>query len=97
MHLADGRDPQPHPSTFDLMFQSFLPRPNSHLTTGEAQCISADGSKLLSELARVGAAHTHPQAARVHPLIHTRTRFTVIQDPHMDILLEHGLSITADG
>ena len=64
MHLADGRDPQPHPSTFDLMFQSFLPSLNSHLTTAEAQCISADGSKLLSELTRVGAAHTHLQAAK---------------------------------
>lgn len=41
MHLADGRDPQPHPSTFDLMFQSFLPSLNSHLTTAETQYISA--------------------------------------------------------
>jgi len=57
MHLADGRDPQPLPSTFHLLFQSFLSSLNSPLTTGEAQCISADGSKLLCELARVGAAH----------------------------------------
>ena len=69
-HLADGRDPQPHPSTFDLMFQSFLPSLNSHLTTAEAQCISADGSKQLSELTRVGAAHTHLQAAKEYTQSH---------------------------
>lgn len=47
MDLADVRDAQPHPSTFDLMFHSFLP---SHLATAEAQCTSADGSKPFSEL-----------------------------------------------
>lgn len=50
MHLADVWDPQPHPSTFDLMFHSFLPSLNNHLTMAEAQCSSADGSKPLSEL-----------------------------------------------
>lgn len=50
MDLADVRDAQPHPSTFDLMFHSFLPSLNNHLATAEAQCTSADGSKPFSEL-----------------------------------------------
>lgn len=74
MHLADGRDPQPHPSTFDLMFQSFLPSLNSHLTTAEAQCISTDGSKLLSELTGgTSCTYSSPGSKRAHPLIHTLT------------------------
>lgn len=76
------------------MFQPFLPRLNSHLTAGEAQCISADGSQLLSELARVGAAHSRLHAAEEYT--HSFRPFTVIQDPHMDILLERGLSMAAD-